>query len=151
METCTLALSLLRTAAPDIMIPKIEDNTICSLWSVHYADYESDRLADWSRLHQEIPSISIECPVRHLKTMDLDVCKQWHLAAKLFQTSKIITHFIQKERTVFMVFIRLPRRCFAMHPYKCLSLTTKNAPPVICRQEGHIFVYQQSGCVNQSL
>lgn len=44
--------------------------------------------------------------------MDLDVCKQWHLAAKLFQTSKIITHFIQKERTVFMVFIRLPRRCF---------------------------------------
>ena len=44
--------------------------------------------------------------------MDLDVCKQWHLAAKLFQTSKIITHFIQKERTVFMVFIRLTRRCF---------------------------------------
>ena len=104
METCTLALSLLRTAAPDIMIPKIEDNTICSLWSVHYADYESDRLADWSRLHQETPSISIECPVRHLKTMDLDVCKQWHLAAKLFQTSKIIAHFIQKERTVFMVY-----------------------------------------------
>ena len=44
--------------------------------------------------------------------MDLDVCKQWHLAAKLFRTSKIITHFIQKERTVFMVFIRLTRRCF---------------------------------------
>ena len=90
------------------MIPKIEDNTICSLWSVHYADYESDRLADWSRLHQEIPSISIERSVWYLKTLDLDVCKQWHLAVKLFQISKITIHFIQKERTVFIgVFVCL--------------------------------------------